>query len=162
MEDNNKENKNQKENRDYFSFLTHLKTILIILIGIIFSLFWFGLGLKIGEKKALLSSQWFQEYQRNFLGPKRRPHGPFRFFDNNLINQYGIFGEVIKNDISNSQIILKDNNNLEKIIKINNETIIVKFREKIDQSQIKEGEKLMIISSTVDNQIVAKFIRVFP
>jgi len=164
---NNKGLNQEKEirNSKNFSFkeLKYLKLIILFLIWLISILFSFGLGFKLGTKKALLSSYWFRDYQRMFLGPaKRSPFNPFHFFEDDLINHFGVFGKVVKNDISNSQIIIKDNNNLEKIIKITQDTMIFKFREKIDQSQIKEGERLMVISSFEDNEIKAKLIRVFP
>jgi len=160
----NQEKEIEKNSKNSFlKKLKNLKLIILFLIWFISILFSFGLGFKLGTKKALLSSSWFKDYQRMFLGPaKKPPFKPFHFFEDELINHFGLFGEVIKNDILNSQIIIKDNNNLEKVIKITQETIILKFREKIDQAQIKEGEQIMVISSSENNEIKAKFIRVFP
>ncbi|MGB9681270.1 MAG: hypothetical protein ACPLXL_01880 [Minisyncoccia bacterium] len=153
-----KENKCLCKNEDLFKKMVFFLGFLILI------LFVFLAGIKIGERKAHFAFDWFRAYQRNFAGPKKGffPLKP-DFLKDDFLNHHGIFGTILKNDINSSEVVIKDKDNIEKVIKIDEKTIITRFRENIKQSDLKEGEMVMVIGRPLENgQILAKFIRVFP
>ncbi len=116
-------------------------------------------GMYVGFKKAGFSYQWGENYHRNFAGPKQGFGDEFGGKD--LIDAHGTFGQILK--IDNSALIVKGINNVEKIILVNNKTIINRFRDNIKLSDLKVDEKIVTIGDPDNSgQIVAKLIRVLP
>ena len=81
-------------------------------------------------------------------------------FDN-MPDGHGAIGTVIK--ISSSTLVVAEPNNIEKIILINDDTLIRKFREQIKSSDIAVGDFVSVIGEANNNsEIESKFIRVMP
>jgi hypothetical protein len=124
----------------------------------------FGAGIFVGGIKARFSYRWAESYHKNFAGP------PAGFFDNwrmplpppgDFIEGHGTFGEIIK--INDSDMVVKGQANVEKIIIITKDTVIEKGRETGKKEELKIGDQIIIIGEPNDSgQIEAKFIRVLP
>ena len=135
------------------------RIIFFSLVGFIAVLLIFKIGMIAGYKKADFSRTWTENYHMNFGGPRG---GFFHDFDDrNFMPAHGIAGQVIK--IENPVIIIKGLDNVEKIIKAADDTIISRLRDTIKISDIKIDEFIVVIGeSNKDGQIEAKFIRVMP
>lgn len=139
------------------------KVGLIVLGALIVLLLVFKAGVFVGYKKAQFSYRWGENYHRNFAGPRRGFFEDFRrgFSDRgDFINAHGTFGSVIK--VDGNIIVVKDKDDVEKTIVVADNATIRKGRESIKVSDIKVGDKIVIIGSPNEQgQIEAKFIRVF-
>ena len=122
----------------------------------------FGLGTIVGIKKANFSNQWDKNYHRNFAGPKQGFMDDFRNLDKRDFMQiHGIFGEVIK--IGDKDIVIQGKDNIEKVILVNNDTIIKEFRKTITIKDLKLHSFVIIIGEPDDQgQIEANLIRLLP
>ncbi len=131
-----------------------------ILLGIIILLLVFKLGMDVGFKKAEFSHRWGENYYRNFAGPAERfpknMMGPDDFMD-----AHGVFGQIIK--IDNSTLIIKDRNDMEKIVSINEKTIIRNFDKNITQEELKIDNHVVVIGEPDESgKIISRLIRVLP
>ncbi|MFA5178406.1 MAG: hypothetical protein WC427_02500 [Candidatus Paceibacterota bacterium] len=131
-----------------------------ILLGIIILLLVFKLGMDVGFKKAEFSHRWGENYYRNFAGPAERfpknMMGPDDFMD-----AHGVFGQIIK--IDNSALIIKDRNDMEKIVSINEKTIIRNFDKNITQEELKIDNHVVVIGEPDESgKIISRLIRILP
>jgi hypothetical protein len=138
-----------------------IKKIILICLFFIFTFLIFSLGILVGETKARFYYSWLGNYNNNFRGPKMGfenfKNFPPRF---NLMHGYGLFGEVI--EIGYNDLVLKDENGIEKIIILRDNTLIKRNFSSIKKDDLKNGDKIMVIGSPNDQgQVEAKFIRVF-
>jgi hypothetical protein len=140
-----------------------LKITLLALGALIILLAVFGLGMKVGFKKAEFSFRWAENYHQNFAGPRGGFFGDFRrdFEGKDFIEAHGVFGSIIK--IDGSTLVIKGVNNVEKTVLIKNDTTIERFRETINPSDLKVDDNVVVIGEPNDSgQIEAKLIRVMP
>ena len=136
-----------------------IKVTIIVIISLIVALFIFQAGTFIGFKRGAFSCGWNQNYDRNFLGGREMPGGGF--FDRNPIKPHGIFGKVIK--VSDSDIIIKGPDGIEKVIKISDDADIKNGRDSIKIKDIIVGDEIAIIGAPdSSSEIDADFIRVMP
>jgi hypothetical protein len=130
---------------------------LAILIGT------FSAGVAVGYRKARFSYAWGENYHRNFSGPRK---GFLKDFSEDLmgrdfIGAHGTFGSII--NIGDSELIVRGRDNVEKIVVVNSDTDIRRFRDSIQLNDIKLDEPIVVIGEPNDQgQIEAKFIRVMP
>ena len=119
----------------------------------------FQAGIFIGYKKASFSYGWSDNYSRNFGGHKGRPFmGMLR---SEFSNSHGAIGKIIKIDLP--AVVLESNDNIEKIITINDDTLIKKFRDTIKPEDLGVDDNVVIIGSPdSEGKIVAKLIRLMP
>lgn len=123
----------------------------------------FGAGVFVGTKKADFSCQWGENYHRNFGGPRE---GFFNSFNNfpgrDLMNSHGVFGQIIK--IEGTTLVIKEqNDNMEKIVLVKNDTIIERFRQTIKITDLKIDDHIIAIGTPNNSgQIEAKLIRIMP
>ena len=143
------------------------------IIGVLLvALISFAGGTKIGARRALFSSQWGQNYERNFLGSgfdtRPRMMGGFRgmmgswrdWDEKGMRNPHGIGGEIIS--IASDSLVIKDKNNQENTIRVNEGTIINRGRDTIALTDLKTGDRIVVIGKPVqDGAVVAHLIRVF-
>ena len=158
--DNDKTHQNKPQNTGVEFFNSKIfRIIFFSLAGFIAVLLIFKIGMIAGYKKADFSRTWTENYHMNFGGPRG---GFLRDFDDrNFMPAHGIAGQVIK--IENPVIIIKGRDNVEKVIKVADNTIIQRFRDAIKISDIKIDEFIVVIGeSNKDGQIEAKFIRIMP
>jgi len=139
-----------------------LKWILIGLGVFIVSALIFKTGMFVGAMKANFSYRWAENYHKNFAGPRAGFFGDWRmppFSD--FIEGHGTVGEIIK--IEGNNLIVKGRENIEKIVLVNEKTVIKSGFKDIKISDLKVGDMIVIIGSPNEaGQIDAKLIRVFP
>ena len=139
-----------------------LKRIIVGLaaFAVICLIFW--IGMFIGGMKARFSYRWAESYHRNFAGPRGGFLDDWRSFPRgDFINAHGVFGQIIK--IEESTIIIKEGNNVERIVIVKDGTIIERLRETVKISDLKVDDFVVVIGEPNDSgQIEAKFIRLLP
>ena len=139
------------------------KIIILFLVGIAVIFLAFNAGMAVGFRKAKFSYQWGENYHNNFTGPRGGMlRGAFRDFGGkDFIDSHGAAGQILK--INDSEVVIKGQDGVEKIIIIKEDASIVRFRKAIKVSDLKVDEAIIIIGSpTSDGKIEAKFIRVLP
>jgi hypothetical protein len=147
---------NKKSHRDL------LKWIIIGIIIFVYSVCVFGAGVFVGGMKARFSYRWAENYHRNFGGPENGFMFDMRMspLNGEFIQGHGVFGEIIQ--IKDSDIVIKSQDNAEKVVIFNKDTAITVGRRTITKSDLKVGEQVVVIGSPNDKgQIEARLIRVF-
>lgn len=137
---------------------------------LILLLFTFKVGMKTGELKARHSYRWAENYQNNFAGPRGGfMRGDWRKMPKNeFINAHGVFGEIIKIDLSAdpaqaSVFVIKDNDGVEKVVLAKEGVSIRRFRDSIKLGDLNMGDNVVVIGEPNDlGQIEAKLIRIMP
>lgn len=135
----------------------------VILIGIFF------VGILVGETKARFSYRWAENYHQNFGGPRQGFMGDTRNLPrpNDFIAGHGTFGEILKiNPSADSRqagdFIIKGQNDMEKLIMVNNKTVIQNGKMNISFQDLNTGDQALVIGSPNDQgQIEGKLIRIF-
>jgi hypothetical protein len=146
------------ENNKFFQSKV-LTLIVCIIAALIIILIVFKVGMFVGERKAEFTFRWGDNYHRNFGGPR----GGFMqgFNDRDFIDANGTFGQIIK--IDNSNIVVKGRDDIEKVIIINDKTVIKSLNETIKSSDLKVDDYIVTIGEPNEQgQITAKLIRVMP
>jgi hypothetical protein len=147
-----------------------LKRVIIGLAGFVILILAFGAGVKVGTLKARYSYRWADNYHKNFAGPRGGFFGDWRRFPaGDFIGGHGTFGEII--EMKDNGFVIKGQENVEKVIIVNQGTSIIKGREPISakggaasagKDGLKVGDRLVVIGSpNEEGQIEAKFIRIF-
>jgi len=141
-----------------------IKVIKIILVFIIL-ISVFGLGVFIGETKARFAFRWFENYPKNFAGPKGGFVNDWQklpFLPGDIIEAHGTFGKIIK--INGTDFVIEGKDKIERIIKVKENTVIRSFRNmnsSLKLIDLKVGDYAMIIgSANEEGQIEAQFIRI--
>jgi hypothetical protein len=139
-----------------------LKRVIIGLtaFAVVCLIFW--IGIFIGSMKARFSYRWAESYHKNFAGPRGGFLDDWRSFPRgDFISSHGVFGQIIK--IEESNIIIKEGNNVERIVVVKDGTIIERLRETVKISDLKVDDYIVVIGEPNDSgQIEAKFIRLLP
>ena len=161
--------------KKFFQNPDKLKWVIIGLASLVVILLIFGAGVKVGTLKARYSYRWADNYHKNFAGPRGGFLGDWqRFPAGDFIGGHGAFGEIIEINPSTSStsslqadsgqasFVIRGRENVEKVIVVNEDTVITKGRDKLE-SDFKVGDRVVIIGSPNDEgKIGAKFIRIFP
>lgn len=135
------------------------KKIIICVAGLIVLLIVFMVGTTVGFRKAGFSYRWGENYYRSFSGP--RPEFPMNMTGRDFLMGHGASGSIIK--IASSTLMVQGRDNAEKVILIDKDTEIMRFREAISINDLKVNDNVVVIGSPNDNgQIEAKLIRVMP
>ncbi len=125
-----------------------LKLIIIGIAGFAVVILIFGAGMFVGGMKARFSYRWAESYHENFAGPRGGFIGDWRkipISPGDFIESHGTFGEIIK--INDSDLVVKGQGDVEKIIIITSDTIIEKGRDTIKKEELKVGDRIGIIGS---------------
>jgi len=141
------------------------KITIIIIISLIVALLIFKLGMFVGSRKALFNCRWAEHYAPNFFG--HRPDFLGRFMENfderNLMKSHGAFGKIIQINQEGKTLVVKNENEPEKIIVTNDQTFIEKGRQKIAFSDLKTEDFVVVIGEpNSEGKIEAKILRVLP
>lgn len=123
----------------------------------------FNLGAFVGYRKAEFSYAWGENYHRNFAGPKGGFLREFEkdFLGRDFMESHGVFGSII--EIKDSELIIKGKDNIEKIVSVNEQTDIRRFRDNIELKDLSTDELVVVIGQPNDEgKIEAKFIRAMP
>lgn len=135
----------------------------ILLILVIF-LLGFQLGTMVGFKKANFSYKWGENYHKNFAGPRdgfMREMGMMGPGNKEFIEPHGTIGEIIK--IDNQSIIIKGQDEVEKIINVKDDTVIKNLNTDVKIENLKANDLIVVLGSPNDSgQIDAKLIRIMP
>lgn len=131
-----------------------------VLAAIVIFFIAFGLGVSVGYQKAIFSSEWGRNYERNFSGMP--PRGIIPGMAGNMPqNMHGAAGTVI--DVSDSGMSVKDDDNDEQSIIVASDTVIKKMNATVSLGNIIIGDRVVVIGVPNSNgQVEARFIRVFP
>jgi len=152
------EEKNQNKKLNHSDILKWIIVGLAIFVVVILI---FGAGVFVGTMKTRFSYRWAEQYHRNFAGPKMGFFGNWRmppFGD--FIESHGVFGEIIK--INENDLVIKGRENVERVVVVNEKTVIKEGFKDIKFSDLKVGQMVVVIGSPNDyGQIEAKIIRVF-
>lgn len=134
------------------------KGILITLGSLVILLMVFRLGMVVGFQKANFSYQWGENYHTVFGGPR---HGWLQQMDkDDYINGNGVVGSVLQ--VNSSTLTIRGNDNTEKSVIIDNQTVIEKNHQTIKLTDIKNNEQVIVIGTpSSTGQIDAMFVRVF-
>lgn len=153
----NEEKQNSKKGNDVLKWIIVGLAVLLVIILI------FNIGMFVGANKAKFSYKWAENYHQNFSGPQQGFFGNWRrppIFPDNFIEGHGIFGEIIK--INDTDFIIKDRGDIEKVVLIDEDTVIKDKMENIEKSELKTGTYVVVIGSPNEQgQIQAKLIRIF-
>ncbi|OGF36143.1 hypothetical protein A2482_02635 [Candidatus Falkowbacteria bacterium RIFOXYC2_FULL_48_21] len=142
---------------------TAFKVTLLAIGGIIILLFVFEIGTFAGYHKAKFSCRWDKNYMQNFTGPHKGLMNDFgkEFKGAKFMNAHGVSGTIIKLD--GDTFVLKGTDGVEKIILLTAKTVINRFRETINSTDLQVDDNMVIIGSPNDaGQIEAKLIRILP
>jgi hypothetical protein len=139
-----------------------LKWIIMGLAGFVIIVLLFGAGVFVGGMKARFSYRWAESYHKNFAGPRGGFFGDWRTLPppGDFIESHGTFGEIIK--INDSDLIVKGQGDVEKVILITKDTTIERGRETLKKEELKVGDSVVVIGSPNEQgQIEAKLLRLF-
>jgi len=127
------------------------------IVAVIFLIF--SIGMYVGFHKARFSYQWGENYHRNFAGPKG---GFFEDFGGkDFIDANGVAGQIMK--IDGFTLIIKGRDNMERIILVEEDTTIMRFKESVKLAGIKPDDFIVAIGEPNNQgQIEAKFVRILP
>ncbi len=112
-------------------------------------------GIMIGYQKAEFAGDFGNNFERNFLGPKRGMRSMM-----SLPVDHGAVGSIVSLNLP--QFVVADDG-LEKIITVGTSTIIRSLREDIEGSELNIGDFVVVLGNpNQDGKIEAKLIRVMP
>jgi hypothetical protein len=135
------------------------RDIVLIMAVVIVLVFIFGLGVLVGTKKAEFSFMWADQYHRNFGGPEGGFLGGMK--GERFAAANGVFGQIIK--INNKVLVIKGIDNVEKIVVVNDNTVINFQRISKKISNLRVDDNVVVIGEPNSNgQIEASLIRVLP
>ena len=135
-----------------------------VILFLIILLITFSFGVHIGFEKANFSYNWRDNYNNNILQHGMEPPFNERFKDQNMgfINSNGSAGEIIMIN-NDGSLVIKDIDNTEKIVIIDDDTTIRMFNQNVGKQDLKVGQKVVIIGEpNSSGEIEAKLIRIMP
>jgi cell division protein FtsX len=136
-----------------------LRGIIIGIVIVIFAIFIFQAGVFVGYRKADFSGRFGDNYSRAFGGNKIDIKGGFP--QDIFVGGHGAVGKIVR--INLPTLVVADRDNVEKVVIIDNETSVRKFRETSKITDLKAGDFVVILGSPDDDgQIRAKLIRIMP
>jgi len=144
------------------AFESKILVKILYVVGIVLiAMLIFSAGIVVGFRKASFGNSWGEHYKDNF-GMRAFPRPDFRGgMMNNFPNANGAIGEIIKIELPT--IIVRDKDNIEKVILIKDDTRIEKVRDEIKTTDLKISDFVVIIGTpNAQGQIEAKFIRIMP
>lgn len=123
----------------------------------------FGFGMRVGMHKALFSSQWGRNYERNFMGPEGNTRGPQfadRFMGRAWRNGHGLAGDVLS--VTSDGLIIKNPENQESTVSVGDATIINHGTETVRLQDVRVGDRVVVIGKPQeDGTVKARLIRIF-
>ena len=149
-------------NIDFKNISTSKKTKIVIsaAVAVVIVLSAFQAGMFVGYKKAAFSYKMSDRYYRQTFGGNRQ-NGPDNFFGNDLPGGNGAVGKIV--NINIPHIVVDTPDNIEKIIKIDDDTLIRQSRDTISVKDLKIGDYVIVLGSPDDKaEIEARLIRLLP
>lgn len=142
------------------------KTVWTGIVGLILALVIFQAGIFVGFHKASFSYGSGDNFHRMFGAPERNGmmglDGFGGFPGGELTSAYGTTGTIVK--ITLPTIVVAGSDKVEKVVVVNEQTILRQFRDDINNNDLKVGDSIIVIGApnSSSTQIVAKLIRVLP
>jgi len=134
------------------------KISVFIVGGIILALVIFQAGMFVGFKKASFSFRMGEQYFRQMKGGQEPFGGIGR---DNFGNSHGAIGKIIS--VNLPLLVVSDKDGIEKTIIISTSTEIKKFKEAIQQEDLKVDDFVTVVGSPNDkSQVEARLIRIMP
>jgi len=159
MNDETKEKIKKSLNSKFFRTIIYVLGIFVIVF------FVFQAGMMVGFKRVSFGRDWGNNYALNFGAPHMGPQimgGRFGEFNNNLPNAHGAIGKIIKVELP-TIAVLDEKDNTEKTVLVNDKTEILKLRDKINSSELKIDDYIIVIGiPNSSGQIEARLIRILP
>lgn len=152
--------------KDHLKKNVSTKTVWIAGGTLVGALVIFQAGIFVGYHKASFSYRSGDNFHMMFGSPERRtgiePGRMMGFPEGEFTSAYGANGTIIKIDLPT--IIIAGADNVEKIIVVNDKTILRHYRNDIGNKDLKVGDSIIVIGSpnASSTQIEAKLIRVLP
>jgi len=133
---------------------------LIFVIGfVVVALMIFAAGMEVGYMKASFSFQFGDGYYRPFDSGEN--HHGMGIFSAPISGAHGVTGKILS--IALPTMVVADRDNTEKVVQIENETVIRAERKTIAPSDLRAGDLVVVIGEPdASAEIEAKFIRVLP
>ncbi|MGE5393042.1 MAG: hypothetical protein ACM3NH_04855 [Candidatus Saccharibacteria bacterium] len=142
--------------KDFFG-LSLLRWVLGGIAIIIVLLLVLQLGIMIGTHKAKFSYRWAEEYGRNFGSPRAGLMPDFG--ERDFFGGHGLAGSVVKTE--GSRVIIKGDDDKEKIVDTDDKTVIRRSRTDIKVSDLKTDEQVVVVGApNNDGSIQARIIRI--
>jgi hypothetical protein len=140
---------------------TTFQRTLFFVGGIILALVIFQAGMVVGERKAAFSYRFGDNYFRNF-GEREGGHGAFGMGrEGKFPEAHGAMGKILS--ITPSTLVTLGRDNIEKVILIDDSTVIKHFRDEATRADLHVDDFIVVIGSPNNaSQIEAKFIRILP
>ena len=136
---------------------THTLLATLAITFIIVVAFWSGM--QVGFNKAAFSYKFGDNYYGAF-GPGGRPHG-MGILSDDMSPSHGVSGKIVSTNFPT--FVVAGDDNVEKVFRINSDTVIRKLRATIAPEILQAGDFVITIGAPNDNtEISAKFIRVLP
>ena len=121
----------------------------------------FGAGMAVGFKKADFSYKYGDNYWQNFAGEQSGALD--RAQGKEFMDSHGAIGKIISIDAASGLIVMRDRDNLEKIITVTEKTQINYFRQAVQLADLRADQTLVVLGDPDDTgKIQAKLIRVMP
>ena len=140
------------ESRKARYIIATIGILLMILAG-----FW--VGLEVGFSKAAFSYGFGDNYYSTF-GPRDIRHG-MGIIPNDMSAAHGVSGKIVS--ISLPTFVVADQDNVEKIVRVEDGTVMRKLRDTITSSTLMPGDFVVVIGTpNASAEVEAKFIRVLP
>lgn len=141
------------------------KTVLVAFGALIVALLIFQAGIFVGYRKASFSYGSGDNFHRMFGAPERHGmmdrDGMRGIMGGEFTSAYGTTGTIVK--INLPTIIVAGTDKVEKVVVVNEKTILRQFRNDVKNEDLKVGDSVVVIGSPNDKaQIEARLIRVLP
>lgn len=135
-----------------------IKLLLGVIVSLLILLLVFQAGAMVGYRRALFASRLGDNYFRVFdPGPRTMPS--WRAFD--FPGGHGAIGEIVK--INLPQVIVADRSEVEKVVVVDQKTIIRLGRETASSTNLKIGDSVIVLGAPdEEGQIDARLIRILP
>ena len=118
----------------------------------------FAIGMEVGYMKAGFSYRFGDSYYRSF--GESGPH-PMGLVPGDVSDAHGVNGTIVS--VTLPTLIIADSDHTEKVVRIDDDTVIRELRNTITSSDLSVGDTIVIIGNpNPDSEIEAKFIRVLP
>ena len=136
-----------------------VKAMIVVIACIAIAALIFQAGVVVGFKKASFGKHWGENYEKNFgMVRHNRMMGDL---PDRLPNAHGAIGKVAKIELPN--IIVTDKDGVEKVVVLDDDTLIKKGQDNILEKDIVVNDFVVVVGSPNDQgQILAKLIRIMP
>lgn len=145
------------------------KKVLCVIGTIIIALVIFQAGIFVGYHKAAYSYGWGENYyktfgERGWRGARDHDFNIMGFGHHmgmGLSNSHGTVGKIISINLPN--IIIEDQDRIEKTVLLTNDTVIRSLRDEVDPSRLSVGDFVVVIGTPNEQaEIEARLIRIMP